>query len=232
MSIVGNWKGRMAIARQSKGDVAGAMKLYEEAMAAGMDSARYMLAYSVLLLREGQYEKTKSVLVKTQKAPGLSEAQRQQLFMNYAVACHKLGDTKRAVEMMEKQHLRNPSGLVYNTLGYLYVEAGDLEKAEEFNLKALEYDDSDAISLDNMGQTLYRLKGDKAAAKPYFDKAIKEKPGQIDTLYFLAQYDIEAGKKEEALEKLEKALEGRFSPLNYAGKEQIETLIQQLKGAE
>ena len=90
----------------------------------------------------------------------------------------------------------------------------------------------DAISLDNMGQTLYRLKGDKAAAKPYFEKAIKEKPGQIDTLYFLAQYDMEAGKKEAAVAKLEKALEGRFSPLNYAGKEQIEALIQQLKGAE
>ena len=102
------------------------------------------------------------------------------------------------------------------------MEAGDLEKAEEFNLKALEYDDMDAISLDNMGQTLYRLKGDKAAAKPYFEKAIKEKPGQIDTLYFLAQYDMEAGDKAAAREKLETALKGRFSPLNYVTRDMVE----------
>jgi hypothetical protein len=62
MSFMGNIKGRMALARQGKGDVEGAKKLYEEAMAAGLDSAQYMLSYSVLLLRDGEYEKAKGVL--------------------------------------------------------------------------------------------------------------------------------------------------------------------------
>lgn len=229
MSFMGNIKGRMALAKQSKGDVEAAKKLYEEALAAGMDSAQYLLAYSVMLLRNSEYERAKEILVKTQKAPGLSEAQRQQLFMNYAVACYKLGDMARAIELMEKQHQRNPSGLIYNTLGYLYVENGDLEKAKAFNQQALEYDDADAVALDNMGQTLYRLEGDKAAAKPYFEKAIKEKPSQIDTLYFLSLYDIEAGNKEAATEKLEKALEGRFSPLNHATRELVQKTLDDLK---
>ncbi len=229
MSFMGNIKGRMALAKQGKGDVEGAKKLYEEGLSAGMDSPHYMLAYSVLLLRDGEYEKAKTLLVKTQKAPGLTDAQRQQLFMNYAVACYKLGDLTRAIELMEKQHQRNPSGLIYGTLGYLYVESGDLEKAKAFNQEAIDYDESDPIALDNMGQTLYRLAGDKEAAKPFFEKALKEKPSQIDTLYFLAQYDIEAGNKEEAAEKLEKALEGRFSPLNHANRERIQKALDQLK---
>lgn len=229
MSFMGNIKGRMALARQGKGDIEGAKKQYEEALAAGMDSAQYMLAYSVMLLRDGEYEKAKGVLVKTQKAPGLSDAQRQQLFMNYAVACYKLGDLGRAIELMEKQHQRSPSGLIFGTLGYLYVESGDLEKAKAFNQEALDYDDSDPIALDNMGQTLYRLAGDREAAKPYFEKALKEKSSQIDTLYFLAQYDIEEGNKEAAAEKLEKALEGRFSPLNHATRDKVQELLNQLK---
>ncbi len=229
MSFMGNIKGRMALARQGKGDVEGAKKLYEEALNAGLNSAQFMLAYSVLLLRDGDYEKAKSLLVKTQKAPGITDGQRQQLFMNYAVACYKLGDLPRAIELMEKQHQRSPSGIIYGTLGYLYVESGDLEKAKAFNQQALEYDDSDPIALDNMGQTLYRLAGDKEAAKPYFEKAAKEKPNQIDTLYFLAQYDMEAGNKEAAIEKLEKALEGRFSPLNHANREKIQNALDQLK---
>ena len=229
MSFMGNIKGRMALAKQSKGDVESAKKMYEEALAAGMDTAQYMLAYSVLLLRGGEYEKAKGLLVKAQKAPGITEAQRQQLFMNYAVACYKLGDLNRAIELMEKQHQRGLSGLVFGTLGYLYVESGDLEKAKAFNQAAIDYDDSDPIALDNMGQTLFRLAGDKEAAKPYFEKALKEKASQIDTLYFLAQYDIDAGNKEAAIEKLEKALEGRFSPLNHATREKVQEALDKLK---
>jgi 23S rRNA (cytidine1920-2'-O)/16S rRNA (cytidine1409-2'-O)-methyltransferase len=58
-----------------------------------------------------------------------------------------------------------------------------------------------------MGQFLYRVKGDRTAARPWFDKAIARKDNQIDTLYFLSRYDLEAGDRKAALEKLEKALE-------------------------
>jgi len=75
----------------------------------------------------------------------------------------------------------------------------------------------------------YRVLNDKEKALPYFKKALEFKEGQIDTLYFLAQYDIEAGDKQAAVEKLEKALAGRFSPLNYAKKEMIEELLKTLR---
>lgn len=93
------------------------------------------------------------------------------------------------------------------------------------------YDDEDPICLDNMGQTYYRLVGDKAKAKEYFDAAHKIKPGQIDTLWFLSRYDLEAGDTAAALEKLRTALEGRFSPMNYASKEMVEKEIQRLEQA-
>ncbi len=229
MNFLGAIKGRLAIGKQAKGDMEGAKKLYEEAIAGGMTHPHYMLAYSVLLLKDGEYEKAKALLVKTQKAPGITDAQKQQLFMNYAVACYKLGDLNRALELMEKQHEKNPSGLIYGTLGYLYVEKGDAEKALAYNQQALEYDDQDPIVLDNMGQTYYRLLGDKKTAKQYFESALKLKPGQIDTLYYLAQYDLEAGNKEAAKEKLEKALEGRFSPLNHATPELLKKALENIQ---
>ena len=85
--------------------------------------------------------------------------------------------------------------------------------------------------MDNKGQFLYRVMGDKAAAKEWFDKAHEEKPGQIDSLWFLSRYDIENGDTAAALEKLEVALEGRFSPLNYVDKATVEAEIKRLKGA-
>ena len=81
-----------------------------------------------------------------------------------------------------------------------------------------------------MGQFIYRALEDKAGAKEWFDKAYAQKDSQIDTLYFLSRYDEEAGDREAALEKLEKAAKGRFSPLNYCDRETVQKEIARLKG--
>ena len=104
------------------------------------------------------------------------------------------------------------------------------EKALEFNLNALEYDDEDSVILDNLGQIYYRLLDDKEKALEYFEKAHELKPGQIDTLWFLSRYDLEKGDTEEAIEKLEKTLEGRFSPLNFVTADIVREEIERLRG--
>ena len=93
--------------------------------------------------------------------------------------------------------------------------------------QALEYDDEDPIALDNMAQTYYWLGGEegKKEALKWFKKAIKFKPEAIDTNYFLAKYDIEAGDYAAAREKLEICKKGRVSPLNYATRERVDELL-------
>ena len=232
MGILDSFKARKALMTQQKGNVAEAKKAYEELYAGNYISAGYLLPYSVLLLREGgeeNYLKVKEILKKAEKAPDLDAGRKQQLFMNYAVAQYKLGEIEKAIQLLEASHRKAPCGLTYQSLGWLYIESGDAEKALAYNQEALDYDDEDSIVLDNLGQTYYRLLNDKEKAKEYFDKAHAIKDTQIDTLYFLAQYDKEAGNKEEALKKLETALEGRFSPLNYATKEKVQAGIDALK---
>ncbi len=228
MSIKATLLSRQAVIKQQKGEPAEALRLFDEAMQAGLNDPRSILSYSVLLIRDGQYQKARELLIKIQKSPALSEEQRRQLFVNYSVCVYKMGEIDKGVELLERLHQKNPSGLIYETLGYLYVETGDTDKALSYNAEAVEYDDEDAISLDNLAQTYYRLVGDKAKAKEYFDKAIAIKPGQIDTLYFLSQYDIESGDKAAAKEKLERALDGRFSPLNYADRAKVQAMIDTL----
>jgi len=107
--------------------------------------------------------------------------------------------------------------------------AAKIEKAAKFIDQSIDYDDEDPVCLDNKGQFLYRIMGDKAAAKEWFDKAHEEKPGQIDSLWFLSRYDLDNGDKAAALEKLETALEGNFSPLNYADKAMVEAEVARIK---
>ena len=279
MGIMTAIKANKALRLQKNGNSQEALKLYEEAFAEGLSDSRYILPYALLMIRDGQYQKAKAFLVKNQKAPGMIASQRTELLVYYATCCLRLGDVDKGINTLEQQYRKTETGLLYQTLGYLYVEKYDLanrpdftaaeaepakedeqeqeaaetvnetedakpeltpeqawnagvEKADEFIRKSLEYDDEDPICLDNMGQFLYRVRGDREAAKEWFEKALAIKNTQIDTLYFLSRYDLEAGDRKAALEKLETAAGGRFSPLNYCDRETVQREIEQLKGAQ
>lgn len=223
------FKVRSAMMKHQKGETDAAMQEYDALYQSGYYRAQYMLPYSVLLLRKGgeeNYQKAKEVLKKAEKAPDASAEKKVQIIMNFAVAQYKLGAIDKALHLLEASHQKAPTGMIYQALGFLYVESGDAEKALSYNLEALEYDDEDPIVLDNLGQTYYRLVNDREKALEYFKKAHELKDTQIDTLYFLAQYDLEAGRKDEAKAKLEKALQGNFSPLNYATPEKIHAILE------
>ena len=295
MGIGTIFKANKALKLQRNGNAAEAMRLYEECFAEGLKDARFVLPYAALLVRDGQYQKAKDFLVKNQKAPGMTPEQRINLIVDYAACCFRLGDVAKGISKLEELDRKGHTGLIYQTLGYLYVEMYDRSRREEFlvreadrqvkeaeeraarraamearaeeeddspwpvvvqeaedeapppppeelweagvrkaleyNQEAVEYDDEDSICLDNLAQVYYRVLDRKDEAKPWFEKALAVKETQIDTLYFLSRYDLENGDRDTALARLEKALEGRFSALNYCSREMIQAEINTLKGA-
>lgn len=280
MGFMATIKAQQAMRAHGKGDLEQAKKLYEEAIDKGLMSARPMLGYAILLIREGSYDKAMPLLIKAQKCPDLTPDQKSQLFVDYAACLMKKGELDKAIHLLEKQHNRAPIGLTYQTLGYMYVEKysgakpvaeaapekaaeapempeapeteASTEAAEEqpkvktqedidrewqegidkmfaFIQESVDYDDEDPICLDNLGQAYYRVTGEKDKAKEWFEKAHAEKDSQIDTLWFLSRYDLEAGDKAAAIAKLEKALDGRFSPLNFCTKDMVQEEVERLK---
>lgn len=280
MGFMATIKAQQAMRAHGKGDLEQAKKLYEEAIDKGLMSARPMLGYAILLIREGSYDKAMPLLIKAQKCPDLTPDQKSQLFVDYAACLMKKGELDKAIHLLEKQHNRAPIGLTYQTLGYMYAEKysgakpvaeaapekaaealempeapeteASTEAAEEqpkfktqedidrewqegidkmfaFIQESVDYDDEDPVCLDNLGQAYYRVTGEKDKAKEWFEKAHAEKDSQIDTLWFLSRYDLEAGDKAAAIAKLEKALDGRFSPLNFCTKEMVQEEVERLK---
>lgn len=310
MGLMTNIKASKAIKLQRSGKLDEARDLFEECYKEGMTDPHAILAYAALLLRQGEFAKTKEIVVKHQKDMGMIGELKVQLYIDYAACCFRLGETDKAVAALERIRKEGSAGLMYQTLGYLYVEkyqcsrkpsleafrAMDAEakakaaeqkdeavqfpdvtalllqqekeangetvtedaeeapaeeipetdeqlqerldawwnaqvaEARAFLDEAIEYDDEDPICLDNMGQFVYRVLGDKAAAKEWFDKAIAIKPGQLDTLWFLSRYDVENGDNAAAIEKLEKILEKSISPLNYVSHEMAKSEIERLRG--
>ena len=277
MGFMATIKAQQAMRAHGKGDLEQAKKLYEEAIDKGLMSARPMLGYAILLIREGSYDKAMPLLIKAQKCPDLTPDQKSQLFVDYAACLMKKGELDKAIHLLEKQHNRAPIGLTYQTLGYMYVEKysgakpvaeaepekaaeapempdteasteaaeeqpkvktqedidrewqEDIDKMFAFIQESVDYDDEDPVCLDNVGQAYYRVTGEKDKAKEWFEKAHAEKDSQIDTLWFLSRYDLEAGDKAAAIAKLEKALDGRFSPLNFCTKDMVREEVERLK---
>lgn len=228
MSFMGNMAGNKALSAHSKGDYRTALKLYEEAYEKGMDKPRLLRGYSVLLIRTSQFDKALEVLKKMEHMP-MEAKEKTDLHINYAIILWQKGHLDRAMEILEDEFRHTKNGTLYSIIGYLKIEQGDAEEAIRFNKEALEYDDEDPVFLDNLGQTYYRLVGDKETAKIYFDKAIALKPKAIDTNYFLALYDIENGDIESAKDRLDTARVGMFSPLNYATPEMIDAKRDELR---
>ena len=228
MSFMGNMAGQKALTAHGKGDYQKAISLYEEAYAKGMDKPRLLRGYSVLLIRMSRFDEALEVLKKMEKIPGIDAKEKADIRVNYAVILWKKGHLDRALEILEHEFAEMKNGTMYSIIGYLKIEQGNAEEALRFNKEALEYDEEDAVFLDNLGQTYYRLLGDKETAKTYFDRAIAIKPNAIDTNYFLALYDIEKGDKESARNRLGIARKGFFSPLNYAQPDMIDDKLIEL----
>jgi len=229
MGFMTNLTARKAMVEHQRGNLDKAEEMYEQALSKGSDDAGVLIAYASLLSRKAEYQKSVDILKKAEKARNATPDQKRQVLMHYAAMLSKLGQLEHAIELLRGLHDKQPNGLLYQTLGYLLIEGGDAEEAMRFNKEAYDYDDEDAIVVDNLAQTYYRLLGDKDTARKYFEKAHKLNEKQVDTLYFLSLYDIEDGKFEDALEKLEDALEGRISPLNYASKERLAEAMEQAR---
>ena len=110
MSII---KGNRAFALQKKGQKDEAIRLYEEAIAEGLNDPRYLMPYALLIIRDGQYQKAKDFLVAHQRVPGMSPQQRTELLVYYAVCCLRLGCVDKGINALEQQAQKGENGLIY-----------------------------------------------------------------------------------------------------------------------
>ena len=209
-----------------------AIELYAQAIAAGVNKPVYLMAYGVLLLRFRRYEEAKELFLKAEKNREITKAERAQLRINYAICQWKLGNLDSAIEQLKIAKNSSANGTIYGSLGYVLIEkarqTGDFTEALALNTEALEYDDEDAVILDNMGQ-LHLAMGEKEKALEYFTKAHERKPSQVDTLYYLALLSIERGEKAKAREYLEQTLTGNYSSLCTTTREQAQALLDSIK---
>ena len=224
-----------------------ALQLYDEAYSEGNRRRLILMAYSIILMRYGRFEKAKEVLLVINRQDKLSNQEKYQLRVNYAIVQWKLGNSELALSTIRKADAEGKSSVIYSTMGMLLTdraaETGDFEEALAYAKEALEYDENDPSSLDNMGQLKYymaaheRKNGNSEAADAlmqesmdWLKKAYEEKADQVTTLYFLAKIHHERGESEKAKEYIEKTSECYFTAMCQITREDIAKLKKEIEG--
>ena len=200
--------------QEAKAKYTEALRLYDESDRLGNTASNIIQAHALLLLREGQTPRAKALLEKMSRNKGLSEDEWFQLRIQYSICLWMEGELDKAMATMGRAAAYKLNGSVYSTYGMYWVDKakrdGDIQAALAFNNQALDYDDEDAATLDNMGQ-LYLIMAEaepehaaehRARAKDFFEKAHEIKPRQITTLYYLALMCHEDGDDARARELL------------------------------
>ena len=237
-----NKRGRMA---ESKAKYEEARKLYDEAYAAGCRRNNIMMAYSILLMRLGEFTKARELMKEISAIGGMTEDTHFELRVNYSICLWRLGILDEAIKTIQYAGKHSKNSSYYSSLGTYLVEQagqnGDFETARAFLEEAMDYDDEDAATLDNYGE-YYRLLSERAAAKgdgetavelrnqskDFFERAHKQKPSQITTLYALAKFEKEDGNLERARELTDKAIMHWSSMICPVSVEQLQALRAEL----
>ncbi len=219
-----------------------ALRLYGEAVGYGSAPPKILQGYTVLLLRMGEFDRAKALMLDMNRMKNLSDDDRFQLRLHYAILQWRTGELDKAFETIGRAAAQHMNGTVYSTLGMFWVDkarqTGDFRPALEFNLKALDYDDEDAATLDNMGQ-LYEAMSEaeddgelartyRAKALEYYEKAHEQRPRQITTLYCLARMCHRDGDDARARELLSVRDSLYFSALCPVTRQMMDELAAQV----
>ena len=230
---------------ESEAKLSEAMKLYEEAYSLGFRKANALDGYAILLMRRGNFERAREIMLECSKDKSMSPDDRFTLRIDFAICQWKMGKLDKAIETLNNAAQYKKNGTLYTTLGMLLVEQArktdSFDSALQLNQEAYEYDDEDAGVLDNMGQ-LELLMADKARgdgddgqagehrgkAMEYFQKAYELKPDQISSTYYLARMYHENGMDDKASQLIDEILKIPFYAIMQVGKDEVIALQKEL----
>ena len=151
-----------------------ALLLLEEAEDAdAADQALLFGALSLLYARQGDAETSKAYYRQGRGDEVASAMALHYLALGLAARGGDLEEARRLAQAAVDLDPHNP--LFMDTLGWVYLQLGDLEKAEQWIGQALQQEAAPASAAEHYGDLQARL-GDREAALPFWEQALEQMP--------------------------------------------------------
>ncbi len=217
--------------RFQKGDTEGALTDLEKAVHYDAKNVNIRGSYAFLLLKVGQIKEASLQIDEALANVRKKHDDKNGLTLTKAMVLWKEEKLDEAIDMLSELIKTFETTDVYATLGFLYIEKGDYDKAIEFNLKAKEYNNDNAVILDNLGCSYY-LSGDYDTAYELYQGLMKLKPSFPEAFYNYAKVLEYKGELEKALYIIRHSLTLKFWHTNTISKTKIEEYLAYLEAKE
>ncbi|MBU5590419.1 tetratricopeptide repeat protein [Clostridium sp. MSJ-4] len=206
-----------------------AISYYEKAIKIMSCKARIIISYAYILLRNGDIDRSVKVfnLIEERRLP-LELNDEMNHGMVSSLIQWKKGDLNKAIDTLENTYKKYKNTTLYESFGYLLVLSGDYDRALQFNLEAVEYDENNDVIMDNLGETYYHL-GQYEKALEIYKKLYSKNVAFPEAYYYYGLVLKKLGNLDEALDMFNKALNCRESFLSNLKRESIEKEIELLK---
>lgn len=181
--------------------------------------------YSQVWIDAEEFDKAEEVVQRARKT--LGEESIDYLFSK-AVLLEKMGEIDRSISLFEQIIEAEPDNdLALNYLGYMFAEEKqNLERAEIYLKKALQYSPNQGSYLDSLGWVYFQM-GNLDLAEKYLKKAVRTKYKSPEIREHLGHLFLKLGKKSDALEEFEAALECDLARVKDTT--EVELLIESLR---
>jgi tetratricopeptide (TPR) repeat protein len=215
--------------KYTDGDIKGATVWYEKAYNTGKARVNIIVSYAYLLLKSGNIEKPEKIY---KELLGKNNTIDEEMLIksNIALVLWKKGELNQAVDMLEEVVKTYKTSAVYGSLGFLLLLKEDFDRALELNLEAYNYNDSNTVIRDNLGQTYY-FRGEFDKAQEIYEKLIPESPTFPEAYFNYGLLLVKKGETEKAVENMKKSLNFKFTFLSGVTREEIEAKIEEVSKA-
>jgi Tfp pilus assembly protein PilF len=171
------------------------------------ESAKLLLASSLLIQQKRR--EAVDVLVEIERA----RSEDEQTWLSLGGLFLKAGEEQRGLEAYRRAIQVPTSGArsreqadVFNAVGHLLAQRGDLSSSAGAFRKAVERNPALASGHNNLGIVLARMKQFDAAERS-FERALQEAPRFAEAYYNLGCLYLESGRNQRAIQVLRRALD-------------------------
>lgn len=217
----------LANSAHHKGNIELSLRWLEKAYKVEPKHHQIVITYGYYLLKYGHIDLAEKVLEQliTSKT---TQSQRSSINMNLALVRWKQNRLEEAVSMLEEINERMKTSILYGSLGYLYIEQGNLNRALTYNLEAYDYNDSNTVILDNLGLTYIQL-NEWNKAEELYNKLIPLNPKFPEAYYHQGLVQFNKGELTLAYDCYVEALRQPFTYMSTEPQELIESKKAELQ---
>ncbi len=217
-----------AVMENNNGNRQLALGLLDQAYKINPNNPATLSNYAYLCLKDGQIEKSEKLMNELISNKSITAPMRASIEMTRSLIVWKQGNLEEAIHMLEALHEKMKTTVLYGSLGYFYIEQGDLDRALDYNLEALDYNDTDAIILDNLLLT-HILREEWDQAEQIGTKLSELNPKFPEAFYHLGLLKLHKEDVEGAIESFQHALDRPFTAVSTENRETIEQKLQEVR---